>query len=50
MPEAPVTYPLDPVSGKPFAYHLDGDTATLAGTMPKGQEPLGLSYRITLRR
>ena len=44
--EVPV--PEDPATGKPFEYHLDGNSATLAG--PKaGLPPPWPSYRITIR-
>ena len=29
---------MDPITGKPFLYELAGDTATLHGTPPVGQE------------
>jgi hypothetical protein len=45
-----VPVPEDPFTGHPFDYRLDGDEAILTGPMPKGQEKLGLEYRITLRR
>lgn len=45
-----VPIPDDPLTGRPFAYRLDGDTAVLIGPMPKGPEKLGLEYRITLRK
>jgi hypothetical protein len=33
-----VPLPVDPVTGKPFSYRLDGPTATLRGTPPQGKE------------
>ncbi|HBI42221.1 MAG TPA: hypothetical protein DDY78_05095 [Planctomycetales bacterium] len=30
--------PMDPITGKPFLYQLDGDTAILRGTPPTGME------------
>ena len=30
--------PVDPITGKPFPYQLDGKTATLRGTPPAGRE------------
>jgi hypothetical protein len=45
--------PVDPVTGKPFAYKLDGDTATLHGTPPKGQEKVAaynVRYEITVKK
>ena len=41
--EAPV--PLDPATGKPFAYSVDGDSATLSAPLPPGG-PDHPSYRI----
>jgi len=43
-----VPIPGDPVTGKPFNYRVDGETATLTGLYPIGA--LGLTYRITLRK
>jgi hypothetical protein len=44
-----VPMPDDPATGKPFEYHLDGNSATLIG--PKaGLPPHWPSYRITIRR
>jgi hypothetical protein len=45
-----VRIPPDPVSGKPFDCHLEGDTSTVVDALAKGQGPLGLTYRITLRK
>ena len=45
-----VPIPHDPTSGQPFEYRLDGDAATLTALIPKGQERLGLTYRITLSK
>jgi hypothetical protein len=46
--EVPV--PLDPVFGKPFAYKLDGATATLEGAAPEGRsaETGAFRYIITI--
>jgi hypothetical protein len=45
-----VPIPLDPVSGKPFGYKLDGGTATLDAPPPPGMrwEVLGARYEITI--
>jgi len=43
--------PVDPVTGKPFVYKLDGDTATLRGTPPKGLETAAtynVRYEVTI--
>jgi len=45
-----VPIPNDPVSGQPFEYRFADGTATLVSRMPDGQESLGLTYRITLRK
>ncbi len=45
-----VPIPSDPYSGKAFGYKLNGETAELAGPMPKGREALGLIFRISLRK
>jgi hypothetical protein len=43
-----VPIPLDPMTGKPFAYHLEGATAVLSGPPPVPGQPF--TYRITLRK
>ena len=42
--------PADPITGQPFAYHLQGDTAILEGFAPSGTSAKsnGLRYEITL--
>jgi hypothetical protein len=47
-----VPVPLDPATGGPFAYTLDGETATLDVTAPAGmqRETLRMPVRITLRK
>ncbi len=45
--------PMDPISGKAFRYDLDGNTATLRGAAPAGQEknaPFNLRYEITVSK
>ena len=44
-----VPIPLDPMTAKPFAYHRDGETATLSSPPPVPDRP-GLTYRITLKK
>src|ERR671933_203637 len=34
--DVPVPLPPDPFTGKPFRYQVDGDTAHLRGTPPRG--------------
>jgi hypothetical protein len=38
LDDVPVPLPVDPVTGKAFSYKLDGATATLHGTPPRGKE------------
>jgi hypothetical protein len=48
-----VPLPLDPFTGKPFEYAVDGATARLRGGSPKGEEKnpaFGLRYEITIRK
>lgn len=42
-----VPIPNDPVTGKPFVYQLEGDTATLRGPLIRD---IPLNYEITMRR
>jgi hypothetical protein len=45
--------PDDPVTGKPFAYKLDGGAAILRGTPPKGQEKVAVynvRYEVTIKK
>ncbi len=53
LADVPVPLPPDPFTGKPFRYQVDGDTAHLRGTPPKGLEnepPFNLHYEITIRK
>jgi hypothetical protein len=47
-----VPLPVDPFTGKPFRYQLDGETARLRGTPPKGREEaaFNLHYEITIQK
>ncbi|HEV3146049.1 MAG TPA: hypothetical protein VGZ47_19335 [Gemmataceae bacterium] len=48
-----VPVPDDPITGKPFRYQLDGETAHLRGTPPKGSEniaPFNMHYEITVQK
>jgi hypothetical protein len=48
-----VPLPLDPVTGKPFAYKVEGETATLHGPPPGKDEPNKnntVLYELTLKR
>ncbi len=45
--------PVDPVTGKPFVYKLDGATAILRGTPPAGQEKVAaynVRYEVTITK
>jgi len=45
--------PVDPVTGKPFVYAVDGNTATLTGTPPAGREKeaaYNLRYEVTIKK
>jgi hypothetical protein len=45
--------PVDPITGKPFSYQLDGDTATLHGTPPAGREKeaqFNVRYEVTISK
>jgi hypothetical protein len=48
-----VPLPVDPFTGKPFVYQLEGETAHLRGTPPRGQKEnpfLNIHYEITIRK
>jgi hypothetical protein len=48
-----VPLPVDPFTGKPFRYKLEGATAHLRGTPPPGAEEIpayNLHYEITIRK
>src|SRR5207253_1633429 len=52
LTEIKVPLPDDPFTGKPFRYRLDGATAHLQGTPPKGEEKspgFNVHYEITVR-
>jgi hypothetical protein len=45
--------PVDPVTGKPFIYKLDGATASVRGTPPAGQEKVAVynvRYEVTIAK
>jgi hypothetical protein len=51
LADVKVPLPVDSVTGKPFIYKLDGDTATLHGTPPKGMEKnaaYNVRYEVTI--
>jgi hypothetical protein len=52
LADVPVPLPVDPVSGKPFDYKLEGATAHLRGTPPGGEKnpAVNLHYVITIRK
>jgi hypothetical protein len=48
-----VPIPADPMTGKSFAYKVDGQTATISAGVPEGEEPTEyntLTYELTLRK
>jgi hypothetical protein len=51
--DVPVPLPVDPFTGKPFLYSLEGATAHLRGSSPRGQENnivFNVHYEITIRK
>ena len=53
LSDCPVPLPDDPITGKPFRYKLDGSTAHLRGTPPRGQEKIAgvnIHYEITIQK
>lgn len=53
LSDCPVPLPDDPFTGKPFRYKLDGSTAHLRGTPPRGQEKIpavNIHYEITIQK
>jgi hypothetical protein len=53
LSDCPVPLPDDPFTGKPFRYKLDGSTAHLRGTPPRGQEKIAgvnIHYEITIQK
>jgi hypothetical protein len=53
LADVKVPLPVDPFTGKPFIYKLDGQTAVIQGTPPKGEEKNGgynVRYEVTIRK
>ena len=53
LDDVPVPVPVDPVTGKSFSYQLDGATASLRGTPPRGKEKdaaYNRRYEVTIRK
>jgi hypothetical protein len=53
LADCPVPLPEDPFTGKPFRYRVEGTTAHLFGTPPKGEEknaPYNLHYVVTIQK
>ena len=53
LAEVKLPLPVDPITGKPFVYKLDGATATLQGTPPKGLEKVStynVRYEVTIKK
>jgi hypothetical protein len=53
LADVPVPLPVDPITGRPFVYALDGGTATVRGTAPAGMEknaPFNVRYEVTIAK
>ncbi len=53
LADVPVPLPADPFTGKPFAYQVDGATAHLRGSPPRGLEDVpayNLHYELTVQK
>jgi hypothetical protein len=53
LADCPVPLPNDPTTGKPFRYQVDGNTAHLRGTPPKGMEKINaynVHYELTIKK
>jgi hypothetical protein len=53
LADVPVPLPPDPITGKPFHYHVDGATAHLRGSPPPGleKEPaFNVHYAVTIQK
>ena len=53
LSEVKLPLPIDPISGKGFNYKLDGATAILKGTPPKGSEKIAvynIRYELTIKK
>jgi hypothetical protein len=53
LADVPVPLPVDPLTGKPFTYNLEGATAKLRGTPPRGKDKdnsYNRRYEITTRK
>jgi hypothetical protein len=52
LSDVPVPLPFDPVTGKPFGYKLEGQTAFVQGTPPPGDKnPVSrVRYEVTIKK
>jgi hypothetical protein len=53
LDDVKVPLPVDPFTGKPFVYKLDGQTAVIQGTPPRGEEKnaaYNVRYEVTVRK
>ena len=53
LADVPVPLPVDPFSGKPFVYKLEGDAAVVQGTPPGGEEKTAaynIRYEVTIKK
>ncbi len=53
LADVPVPVPIDPITGKPFIYRLDGAKAIVRGSPPAGKEKnavFNVVYEVTMRK
>ena len=53
LSDVKVPLPVDPITGKPFTFKLDGATAIVQGSPPKGDEKnpaMNIRYEVTIRK
>jgi hypothetical protein len=53
LADVEVPLPLDPVTGQPFAYEVQGATAVVRGSAPRGMEKnaaYNVRYEVTIRK
>src|SRR5207248_3310321 len=53
LSDVPLVLPVDPFSGNPFLYRVEGGTAHVRGSPPKGQENVpvyNLHYQLTIAK
>jgi hypothetical protein len=53
LSDIPVPLPVDPYTGKPFLYSVEGETAVVQGCPPRGQEKIAaynVRYEVTIKK